>query len=91
MKDLYLCRMKLRIAELQKKNKFSNEELGNKINVSDQQVSNYKTSARMPPLKTLEKIADAFNCEFIELFEAPIGYIHDYDPDTGEWLGIRKK
>lgn len=82
---------KLRIIELQDKKNVSNIELANRLNVSKELVSYWRSGKRTPPISTLEDLSSALDVKLIELIEAPSGYIHDYDPHTGEWLGIRKK
>lgn len=41
-------------------------------------------------LSKMEEIAGILNCEVTALIEFRPNYAHFYDPDTKEWLGIRK-
>lgn len=42
-------------------------------------------------LTTLKEIELHTGINVIELQPAPEGFFHFYDPDTGQWSGIRKK
>lgn len=42
-------------------------------------------------LTTLKEIEKITGIPAIEMQEAPKGFFHYYDPDTGEWGGIWKK
>ena len=76
---------------IQKKKNITNVELSNKTNIGVQQISYYHTGDRTPPLKSLEKIANALGCEMVELIGLSNSeFYHSYNSD-GEWLGIRKK
>ncbi|MGG7470782.1 helix-turn-helix domain-containing protein [Chryseobacterium arthrosphaerae] len=83
--------MKLRLKELQNKRDFTNVKLSQLADVGTQQITYYHSGFRKPPLETLERLANALNCDMLELLEPGDGYAHFYDPNTGEWLGIRKK
>lgn len=83
--------MKLRLTELQQKKNFSNVKLAELAGIGPQQITYYKSEFRKPPLETLERLAAALDCEPLELLEPGPYYAHFYDPQTGEWLGIRKK
>lgn len=82
--------MRLRIKDLQKRKNIKNVELAQMIGVSNQQVANYNSKNRVPPISTLEKIAQALNCEIVELFPLSDEFYHSYD-DKGEWQGIMRK
>lgn len=83
-------KMKLRIKEVQQRKNIKNVELAKIIDMTPQQVANYHSEDRMPPLSTLEKIASALNCEIAELLPVGEGFYHSYD-ENGNWQGIRKK
>lgn len=82
--------MDLRLKEIQKKKSITNVELSKRSGVGVQQISYYHSGDRMPPLKTLENLASALDCEMVELLPVGLGYYHSYNSD-GEWEGIRKK
>lgn len=50
-----------RIKELRLKNKLSQAELGNKVNVSNQAISAYESGFRNPKPETWQALADYFN------------------------------
>ena len=82
--------MDLRLKEIQKKKGITNVELSRRSGVGVQQISYYHSGDRTPPLKTLQKLADALECEVAELIPLGLEYYHSYNSD-GDWLGIRKK
>lgn len=82
--------MDLRLKEIQKKKNITNIELSKKAGVGIQQISYYHSGDRTPPLKTLETIASALNCEMVELLPLGPEFYHSYNSD-GVWEGIRKK
>ncbi|WGU71645.1 helix-turn-helix transcriptional regulator [Capnocytophaga canimorsus] len=67
-----------------------NVELAKMIGVSNQQITNYHSGEKTPPLSTLEKIAKALNCEMAELLPLGDDFMHFYN-EKGEWQGIIKK
>ena len=83
--------MKLKLKDIQKRRKVKNIELAKMIGVSNQQITNYHSGEKTPPLSTLEKIAQALGCEMAELLPLGDDFMHLYDDKTGEWLGIIKK
>lgn len=82
---------KLRIQEIQDKKNVSNVDLATRLNITKELVSYWRSGKRTPPIKTLQEIAEALSVNFLELLEAPFGFIHEYNADTGEWMGIRRK
>jgi transcriptional regulator with XRE-family HTH domain len=82
--------MYLRLKEIQKKKNITNVELSKRSGIGVQQISYYHSGDRMPPLKTLEKLAEALHCEIAEIIPVGLDYYHSYNSD-GEWEGIRKK
>ncbi|MEA1848958.1 helix-turn-helix transcriptional regulator [Chryseobacterium sp. MHB01] len=83
--------MKLRLIEIQTKKDFKNVKLAELTGLSPQQINYYRSGFRKPPLETLERLAIALECDPLEMLEPGPDYAHFYDPQTGEWLGIRKK
>lgn len=43
-----------------------------------------------PTFKSLTEIAEAIPCNVHELIEPGKGYVHLYDDEKNEWLGIHK-
>ncbi len=82
--------MKLKLKDIQKRRGVSNKELAEMIGITSQQITNYHSGVKTPPLSTLGKIAIALNCEIAELLPLGEGFTHIYN-DKGEWLGIMKK
>lgn len=82
--------MDLRLKEIQKKKSITNVELSKRSGVGVQQISYYHSGDRTPPLKTLQKLADALECEVAELIPLGLEYYHSYN-SNGDWEGIRKK
>lgn len=80
----------LRIKEIQQKKNIKNVELSALTGIGVQQISYYHTGHRTPPLSTLEKIAQALNCEMAELLPLGEDFMHIYN-EQGEWQGIMKK
>lgn len=60
------------------------------IGVGKQQITNYCSGLQAPPLSTLEKIAQALNCEMAELLPLGEDFMHICN-DRGEWQGIMRK
>lgn len=66
-----------RIRELRQSKKWSQEQLGRKVNTSGKQISNYEKGAPIPPIDVMLKLCDIFDCE--------LGYIlceDDYKAGT---------
>lgn len=82
--------MKLKLKDIQKRQGINNKELAEIIGVTNQQITNYNSGNRIPPLPTLEKIATALNCEMAELLPLGEDFMHIYN-DKGEWQGIMRK
>lgn len=82
--------MDLRLKEIQKKKNITNVELSKRSGIGVQQISYYHSGDRMPPLKTLEKLANALQCEVAELIPLGLDYYHSYNSD-GDWEGIVKR
>ena len=53
--------MKNRIKELRQKNNLTLKELGHKVGMADNTLSQYETGKRNPKLETWQKLADYFN------------------------------
>ncbi|KMK53276.1 HTH-type transcriptional regulator Xre [Fructobacillus sp. EFB-N1] len=56
--------MKNRIKEIRKRQKISQDELANVLNMSRQAVSHYERGDREPKLSTWQKLADYFGVSF---------------------------
>lgn len=82
--------MKIKLKEIQKRRNIKNVELAKMIGVSNQQITNYHSGEKTPPLSTLEKIAKALSCEIAELLPLGERFMHIYN-EKGEWQGIIKK
>lgn len=82
--------MKLKLKDIQKRKGIKNVQLAEMIGVGRQQITNYHSGEKTPPLSTLEKIAQALNCEMAELLPLGEKFMHFYD-ENGEWQGIIKK
>ncbi|MDV3706675.1 DNA-binding protein [Elizabethkingia anophelis] len=78
----------LRIKEVAKRNNITLEEVAKKMGIS--YIALYK-SLKTAKFDTLKEIAGILNCEIHELIETGSEYAHFYDPETLDWLGIRKK
>lgn len=81
--------MKLRIKEVAKKKGYSLTKLGEKTKIDSTTLSRYNTGTVEPPLSRLQEIAEALNCEVVELL--PVGENFGHFEINGEWEGIRKK
>lgn len=62
-------RLGANIKALRKKQNFTQEELGNYLGVLREQISYYENGSREVPLEHLEKLANLFGVELIELLE----------------------
>lgn len=82
--------MQLKLKDIQRRREINNKQLAEMIGVSNQQITNYHSGIKTPPLSTLEKIAQALNCEMAELLPLGDDFMHIYN-DKGEWQGIMKK
>lgn len=83
--------VKYRIKEVAKNKAMSLSSLANKVGISPNYLSRVIHGRTSPNSRLLGAIAQALEVHVIELFEAPEGFSHFYDPYTGEWYGIRKK
>jgi len=81
--------MKLLIAELQIKKNMSNVRIAELLDVSNQQITNYRNGSRKPTFDKLVKMTEVFNCEIHELFETSSDFYHDYR--GGIWHGIKER
>ena len=63
--------MKNRIAELRKKAKLSQAELGKILNLSQKAISRYENHSAEPDLNTIKKIANYFNVTIDYLLQIP--------------------
>ncbi|WGU68291.1 helix-turn-helix transcriptional regulator [Capnocytophaga canimorsus] len=75
--------MKLKLKDIQKRKGIKNVELAKMIGVSNQQITNYHSGEKTPPLSTLEKIAKALNCEMAELLPLGDDFMHFYNEKGG--------
>ena len=79
---------KLRIAELATKKNLTYKEIGERSGIGANMISYYVKEKVSPPIKNLEKIAEAIGCDFLELFEPTSeGAGHFYVND--KWQGVR--
>lgn len=58
-----------RIKELRKKKKYTQEQLSEIVGIDYKQIGNIETGTYFTTMSTLEKIARAFDCEIVELFD----------------------
>lgn len=79
--------MKERIKEIAKRKKVTLQFLAEKLGVT---YSALWQKLNTPKVSTLEKIAQALNCEMAELLPLGDDFMHIYN-DKGEWQGIMKK
>lgn len=63
-------------------------ELASKLSISPGSLVDRTNN---PTLKSMIEISDKLDCHIHELFSEPEGYLHSYEKETNEWLGIRKK
>lgn len=82
--------MKLKLKDIQKRKNIKNVELAKMVGISGQQITNYHSGEKTPPLSTLEKISQALNCEMAELLPLGEDFMHIYN-EQGEWQGIMRK
>jgi len=68
-----------KIIELRKKNKLTQEELADKLNVSRQTVSNWETAKCYPDIETLVIISNKFNISLDVLIKENVKMIKDID------------
>lgn len=81
--------VKLRIREVAKMKKMNMIELSAKSGVLPNMLSYYNTGAVQPPLSKLVAIAEALECDILELIETTKpGFAHFYI--DGEYQGVRK-
>ena len=57
-----------------KKNKWSQQEVADKLNISRSTYANYEQNTRRPPYETIEAIAD--------LYTVPVSLLLGYDPEN---------
>jgi transcriptional regulator with XRE-family HTH domain len=81
--------MELRIKEVAKAKGEEMKTIAKKLGITYQALNARITGN--PSKKVLQEIADVLGCSVIELIEPEKEYTHVYDPDTSEWLGVRKK
>ena len=79
-----------RIKEIAKTKGVTLGEIADKMQITRQGFG-LRMKASSPKLSTIVEIAEILGCDPHELIECGAGYAHFYDPETGEWLGIRKK
>lgn len=77
-----------RIKEVAKLKNLDLKDIAASIGISYRALYNNMQTLK---LSKLNAIAEVLNCEVVELLECGDGYAHFYDPETKEWLGIRKK
>lgn len=77
-----------RIKEVIKLNNLDLKDVAAKMGVTRQSLYSNMQSLKFAKLVEIAKI---IGCEPAELVECGDGYAHFYDPETKEWLGIRKK
>ena len=58
-----------KIKSIRKKNKISQQELGNMLGVSQAMIAQYENGKRIPKLETIKKIAIALDCEVSDIDE----------------------
>ena len=58
-----------RLSQLRKKNYFTQQELGAKLNISAQAISKWENDLSEPDLSTLRKLAKLYNIKISELLE----------------------
>lgn len=83
-------KMKIHLKSILKRKGITNVKLAEMIEVGKQQITNYCSGLQTPPLSTLEKIAQALNCEMAELLPLGEDFMHIYN-ENGEWQGIMRK
>lgn len=83
--------MENRIKEIAKKKGRSQAQIAEAAGAAVVTIAKYYTQDRQPSTVNLDKISTFLNCDPLELLEPGPYYAHFYDPQTGEWLGIRKK
>ncbi|CDI58581.1 helix-turn-helix transcriptional regulator [Lactobacillus helveticus] len=71
--------MKNRIKELRQKNNLTLKELGQKVGMANNTLSQYETGKREPKLETLKKLAD--------YFDVPVPYLQGYTVYTCDSCG----
>lgn len=59
----------LKVKEIRKRNKITQEKLSEMINVDNGYISKLEVGQNFPSIKTLEKIASALGVELVELFQ----------------------
>jgi len=65
------------------------KKLSEKTNIDQNSISRYNTGRVLIPLDKLKIIADALECEIVELL--PVGEKFGHWELDGDWLGIIKK
>lgn len=82
--------MKLRVKEMARQKGIPLVQLAAKIGISNPAL-HQALKRENTETATLEKYAKALNCEVIELIQPEDSrFMHIYNHETGEWLGIRK-
>lgn len=59
-----------KIADLRKKQKLTQKDLAQELNVSDKVISRWETGASLPDVEMMKKLAQAFNVTIAELYDA---------------------
>lgn len=79
-----------KIKELRLDNNLSQEELGNKLNLSKQAISNYEAGRRDPGQDNLFSLAEIFRVSIDYFFPStgPTTPLQEYDPDAVEILEL---
>lgn len=78
-----------RVKQVAKNKNISTTDLAEKMGIS-LQAFNIRMR-RSPKLTTFQEVAEILKCDIHELIDCGPNYAHFYDPETKEWLGIRKK
>lgn len=58
-----------RLSQLRKKNYFTQQELGIKLNISAQAISKWENDLSEPDLATLRKLAELYEITLVELVD----------------------
>lgn len=58
-----------RLSQLRKKNYYTQQELGQKLNISAQAISKWENDLSEPDLSTLRKLAELYDITISELLE----------------------
>lgn len=68
----------LKIKELRKQKKLTQEQLAEKLNLDAGYISKLEVGRNFPTIGTLEKIANVLNVELYELFQFSVGKDLDF-------------